>query len=235
MARYLQLRPSDESLLFSLRDRDLAVSHEGGCLWVRVDQWNAVTEAALKGLPCVGQYTRNDRGQLTPIGGQLAELPAPRGPFTALKDAYAPMRPYPALTGETPAIVGAALERSSKERPVAAVACPLVELEAYAGRTLTARLQQLTFAAASDGTALVVGAPPPSLPGQGYWRDHGVLIPLGWAFPMACYAELLTVRLRLQANDVARWTLENDCEIIAGHLFQPLSRSAIRRTLEALP
>lgn len=185
-------------------------------------------------LPAEARYHLDAAGRLFPVGRAtpIGELPS--------ELAWQPMRtfapltlPVAALPGQLPAPAPAALVPLPKARPGAAILTTLAAWQQYADTAPAIRLQALLFAVAGPRRVLVLGTPLPPVPGLELWQHGRLLLPAGLGFGSELLMELVTRRLRPDAEYLL-FGPDGGWERVPETHLVPATRSAVRLTAAAL-
>jgi MoxR-vWA-beta-propeller ternary system domain bpX2 len=137
----------------------------------------------------------------------------------------APVSPEPA-SDWTPQASPVRLVRDDRPRPATGMWCELAELVRWAERAASAELAAAR-AARSGSRVLLLGKPPPALPGgTRLWGDR-LLVPLGFrpepALPEGVLRDALGVR-----PDEIMVLEEGGGEVVPTEALQPLNRAGVR-------
>jgi hypothetical protein len=220
------------SAALPLRLRPGVEAHDAGpVLWLRgtgpVD--DEPLTAALRRVPAAERFTV-DAGQLTPAGRRLSVGPLPAGPWVPFAEWAVLRLPPAALPAEVVGGIAVQLVAADHEQEVAAALLPFDRFAAWAVAAPLARLDRLRFAVRADGTALVVGRPPPPLAATVDLADHaGLLVPAGLTWCPPVDAPTLRRALGLPEADLALFDRDGAWEHIPGESLVPVTRASVRR------
>src|SRR5437899_10763259 len=95
--------------------------------------------------------------------------------------------------------------RSAEERPIALLITSLDDWREFALNAPEIRLRQLRFAVDEAGNVVVRGKPLPPLPGHEFALDGKVAVQAGLTWELAVSAAVLSRRLGLPADALARF------------------------------
>ncbi len=213
-----------------LRNIDILVRQES--IWLQGSEWTEEVAHLLRQIPCDGRYRLLEDRRLLPMGKRLPTGRLPEGPWAPLAHFLVPRFQSAAFPGEMPAPCPVELIRSADEQPTVAMLTTLADWLAYGESAPGVRLRDLSFAIANDGRVLVLGQPPPSMPGTGYHATGRILMPAGYCCTLAIVPRLLSKTLRLRQDDRALLHADGTCEKLPGDAFVAASRSAIRLSCE---
>lgn len=222
------------SLSLLRRERGIEVHGDAGQLWLRGGEASEELELALRKLPCVERYSITGDQRLVRLGARVPRGKLPDGEWIPI-DRYLRVEPRTAaLPGELPGRLALRLVRSAKELPCTVLIAEFDVWIDYATKAPECRLRNLTFAASRAGQALVRGAPLPSLPGTPCVERSGIIVPAGYEWEPRVDAEIVRDLLDLSEGDLALFRVDACVDIIPEDSLVAASRSAVRRTAEAL-
>jgi hypothetical protein len=206
----------------------VTVQVEGERAWLH---WPAGDESVLRCvLPLRGAelYEQREDGLWYPPGHHLPALDVPAdGTARPLENVLFPAPVEP----EAPLALSLAprplrLVRDGRSRPATALLCPLAELLSWAEKATTAQLTAVRAARGADH-ALLLGRPPPPLPGGRRLWGERLLVPLGFR-PDPALPEP-TLLEALQVTDDGLAVLGPDgVEVVPRAIFEPLTRARVR-------
>lgn len=229
------LRDEDALSLAPLRcERRIEVHGDAGDLWVRGGEASPELELALRTLPCVERYSITGGERLVPRGARVPRGKLPDGEWIPI-DQYLRLQPRTAaLPGAVPGRVALRIIRRARELPSTALVTSLDAWFDYATKAPECRLTRLAFAASRAGRALVRGSPLPPLAGTPCVERGGIVVPAGYDWAPRVDADVLRDLLDLPGGSLALFDVEGRVDIITEESLVAASRSAVRRTAEAL-
>jgi MoxR-vWA-beta-propeller ternary system domain bpX2 len=199
-----------------------------GSLWVR----GTMTEQEVSALPCLGKFRIDGQGRIIPLGRMVPVGTAPAGPWQSLGSFLTVAAPSSGMPGRTRARLEIRLQRSQRAVPAASILLGMRELAAWVERAPKVRLDRLTFAASTDGRALVIGTPLPPVPGVPHYRYGSLAIACGWEFAPEFWPGWVERALAPGIGAVALVLADGSVEVIGQEGFTPLTLAAVRRTME---
>jgi hypothetical protein len=198
----------------------------GGAVWVRGP---AADLECTRILPCLQRYFSRDEA-LHLEGTAVPTAQMPNGPWFPLNEVVIPSLPSFHLPAKAPGLAPVSLIRSDSEQIASALLVEWSILAAWAETAPAHRLGTLRFAAAAHGFALVLGTPPPPLPGRAFHAAGQLLLPSGFALAPHVWTAHLQQRLALDAGDWALLHPDAAVTLIPGSGIQAMSCSALRLT-----
>jgi len=242
----VQLDHAKVGHLASLRLRDgVRVCEDNSQLWLR-GVYEESPDPAIRSLPGP-HFTIVDRDQLVPAGKRVPHGYLPATDWLPLREwlqvsvpvaRWAKVTPPEIVLRLEPAAITATsrdarLPNAPHETAPTAILVSAEGWKAYADSAPQVRLEQLRFAASSDGQILVIGTPLPSLPGTQFVIDQGIAIPAGMRWCPT--VDATAVRKVIGAVDVlVLWEATDSWELIPDDAFVAATRVAIRSTFSAL-
>jgi MoxR-vWA-beta-propeller ternary system domain bpX2/FtsH ternary system domain X7 len=232
-------RASAEAIARLPRLSGLAICELDEELWLRGKLLDESLQRQLALIPGGRHFTLLADGQLIPLGKIVPRGRLPEGPWTLLADwldgvlSLPPVIPWANSSEGIRQAIPLRLVRCDTERVSALLETPLAEFSAYVAIAPQWRIDRWSFAASSDGVALVRGAPLPSLPGVQWTADQCLFVPAGYRWEPAVEAELVRQSLGLEPGDAALLRPGGTWERIAADHWVRCTRSAVRLTMEA--
>ena len=199
-------------------------------LWLRGPRDGAALERAMWLLPGV-RFQITEKSQLVPWNHLLPVAEAPRGPWVPLAADTVPTLATPALPGVVRDGVPLRLVRTTQEQPAALLLAALPAWTDYADTAASLRLARLRFALSTQAV-LISGHPLPPLPGTRYTQAAGIAVPCGWGWSPSIRAEAIAKLLGLAQDQMALFSTDATYELIPADAWQPVSRSAVRVSME---
>ncbi len=209
----------------------ILVRLEGDSAWVA---WEDGDDRVLRAiLPAAGIELFERRGDawhrpgqrlpafgVSPVGEPIplarAVIPAP---FSAERPSGDPIRPS-----------AIRLVRGGRPRPATAALCPMSEVGRWADSATSAELEAVRGAVCGD-LALLIGSPPPPLPGaERYWGSR-VLVPMGFETRPMLPERAIAEAMGGAVDEVIRLIPDGGgviVEAIPGEAFRPLTRAGVR-------
>ncbi len=201
----------------------------GDILWLRgpgpVDDALA---AALRLVPAAERFTVAD-AVLTADGHRLPAGPLPDGPWVAFAEFARLHLPPAALPASVDGRVPLRIVPADHEADVGGL---LVAFDAFATWAVAApnvRLERLRYAVRADGTALVIGRPPPPLAGTPLVDRGGLLVPAGLTWHPPVDPDTVRRALGLAAGDLALFDADGTHERVPAESVVPVTRAGVRR------
>jgi hypothetical protein len=210
-----------------LRTSSLTILPTREEIWVLGGPDPALDSPAIQKLPATKRYRLEptDPGKCFPPRGHVAVALLPPG-----KPIPLPQWLGVTLPGSLPAtpfqpmfplqLVAASVSPGN----LAGLMAPFALFRAWALGMLSARLAPLTMALAADDTALVLGQPPPPLPGTYLWQTGRVLGPVGFAWDPPLDPGSLTMAFGLPNNALLLLT-DQGGEAIPDEAFVPVTQA----------
>lgn len=212
----------------------LEIAAAGTTVWLRAGEWSEALVERLRRVPGLQRFRILAGGLLQPEGAAVPRGRLPELRWQSLR-AWMTVRFPSAVEGlADPPRLALQLVRSSVEQPVHGMVMTIEAWRDFAGTAAAVRLRGLRFAAARDGRVFVEGVPMPSVAGERYQLAAGIATPAGFTWLPAIDATVLRRWLGLAEGDLALASEQGTWEIIKAEQFMPASRSAARRTAEAL-
>ncbi len=210
------------------------VCEEGSTVWIRGEGSDDELELRLRGIPGASRYTVLPDGQLLAPGARVPKGRLPEGPWLPLRQWIAVELPTAGLAGRLAARSPLELVRSSCEREARILLTNIQSWRAHCDTAPQVRLDRWHFALRADGRVVVLGNPLPSICGQRFAENHGVAIPIGWAFSPRVDGEVLRELFGLESGDLAICSPDGSWQRIGGYDFVRATRSAVRTSAEGL-
>jgi hypothetical protein len=207
---------------------DIEVLESADVVWLRGTSSDERLDRLLRQLPGAARFEVLADGQLLPSGKRLPSGRLPNGSWVALKSLTRVALPVATLGARSLKRIPFSLERVATYEEPNLLLTALAGWVAYAIDAPQVRLEKLTFAASSDGRALVRGRPLPPIAGARYCERSGVAVPCGWGWPAWLEAPLVREALGLGADELALFSESGTWESIAGDQFVRATRSAAR-------
>ncbi len=208
---------------------------DGAAVWLRgAGAADDAVVAALRRVPAAERFTVDAAGELTPDGRRLPAGTLPAGPWVAFAELARLRLPPAALAAEVSGRVSVRLVPAEREREVGGLLVPLDRFATWAATAARVRLDRLRFAVRADGMALVVGRPPPPVPGVALVDRDGLLVPAGWDWDPPVDADTLRLAVGLAAGDVALFDTGGIHERVPGESLVGATRAGVRRSAEAV-
>ncbi|HLP07888.1 MAG TPA: hypothetical protein VK178_06960 [Opitutaceae bacterium] len=229
----LRLPRANASALIGLRlTAGIELGEDGASLWLRGQRADDTLRAALRALPAVARFDWLPDNRLRPAGAWLGAERMPELRWIPLREWLRPVFPSSRPPADAPPPVLLELVPTTRERPANA---RLLALDGWLDWARTApllRLERLRFAASPDGRCLVLGAPPPPLPGRACVECAGVVTPAGLTWQPSAPVELIR-RVAGAPERAILWWDETGARVLDADLFVPASRAAIAATAAA--
>ena len=231
----VELAPDDAEGLAPLRlHPGLYVLTVRDAVWLSGSQTSDLQEAWFAQLSCRARYVCDQDSRLTPVGGRVPTMRLPDGEWCPISLFLSPQIPSPALAAQLVRKCRIALREATTAREAGAILTDPTALGAWAETASDVRLRRLRFALCEDGRLLLVGTPLPPIRGNSYVSHRQLLLPAGQELDPPALRDLLPGMMSLAEGDVVLFHRDGSGERIGAHDFVPASRSAIRRTLEAI-
>lgn len=198
-------------------------------LWLRGTRRDQALDVLLDTLPATHRFHWVEGQRLQPLGSRLATDCLPDVTWQPLQQWLRISLQCTSLPPPPPAPHLLQLVRSIQSQQPNAILCKLQDWTEWCVKAPAVRMNPLRFAASAHGKALILGAPPPSLPGRFLVEEQGVVVPAGlsWDPPVSP----VTVRRVAGAGEgnVLFWD-ERGLQVLVGELFVAASRAAARAT-----
>lgn len=210
------------------------IGAQDGLLWLRGQACDPALANRLAALPASRRYAWLEGDRLQPRGSYLATDRLPAVTWQPLSAWLRVSLPVATLPGATDRKARLALVPSSVSQQANAIHTDLETWAAWARQAPLVRLKSLRFAASTDGSVLILGTPPPSLPGQALVEKHGIVIPAGLEWAPQISAVSLRRLLGAGPEAVVYWD-DRGVRLLGVELFVAASRASARATLENSP
>ena len=224
------LDAADAERLGCLRLVDgLRVARIADDLWLLGGDLEPSQQRLVDLLPCRERFRVVGNGKLIPIGRRLPERRLPSADWLPLARWLVPTLPKdPIADGFLPSTISLAVIRSGKVRDTAAMIIGLRNFQKWVEWAPSIRIRALLHAVSDDDRVFVTGTPFPSIDGERFWVDDGIMIPLGFELSPNLPAKVTRQLLQLPPNDVAVFHQDATWEKIAVDDLVPLTRSGLR-------
>ncbi len=201
--------------------------------WLRGPALTGELELLLRTLPDGELFLVLNDGQLVPIDRRVPDGVLPQLRWRLIRDAISPTLPTSGFAGRLTDKTPIKLVHSHEERPANVLVVSFFEFQAWADNAPAIRLQRLRFATRHDGNTIIHGEPIPSLEGNRFTEQSGIVVPLGMSWSPFLAPDQLAKRWRLDKGDIALWT-EAGRERITADQFVACHRSSILATSRSL-
>lgn len=208
----------------------LQAASDKECIWVRgiipVNQ----PDIRIRQLPALHTYRLDEAnnlfapGALTPVG----KLPSLT--WQPLPEFIPVTLPVSAMPGKVMQRHAVKLLPSLTNTAGNALLTSLDTWKQYAETAPKARLQAIRFAASANNQVLLTGLPLPPLPGKEYVLNHGILLPVGYAFDPPRIITIIAAQLNPLQDAFLLFDTESNWESIPLQNFVTATRSGIRAT-----
>jgi hypothetical protein len=228
------LPPESVSALARLRgNAALGICETDAGLWLRGPRLDESLDQQLRLIPGGRRYAVAEGRQLIAEGNLVPLGHVPEGPWALLSEWLQVSLPAAAATSSLPCEpIALTLVPAHVEREPALLETTLAQLAAYVATAPQWRIDRWTFAATSDGRAIVRGTPLPPIPGTQWTLDEGIAAPAGLAWSPPVDAAVVRQMLSLAEGEIALVRPSAACDRIAADHWVRASRSAICSTLE---
>jgi len=232
-------RASADAIARLPRLSGLAICEVDDELWLRGKSLDESLERQLALIPGGRQFELLADGQLIPRGKTVPRGRLPEGHWALLADwldgvlslpkiVHVPDRPE-----RIQQTIPLRLVRCGVARESALLETSLAAFSAYIATAPQWRIDRWSFAASSDGVALVRGTPLPTLSGVQWAVDQGLFVPAGYCWEPDVESEVVRQSLKLEPGDTALLRPDGTWERIAADSWVRCTRSAVRLTTEA--
>lgn len=203
-------------------------------VWLRGSDADEALVRRLRTLPFAERFEVLDDGRIRPVGALVPTERLPSIAWVPLTQLVEAALPVPALSGRLGSRVPLRLVPSTHEAVPNVLMVPMEIVAAFVESAPESRLHCCRLAVRADGRALVHGRPLPSIPGALFVERDGVAIPAGFECDPQVPFDIIAEALELAEGDLA--ILDRDAELvrIPADQFVLLTRSAVRRSQEAL-
>jgi len=208
------------------------IAAEGDRLWLRGRSCPPELAALLVALPTERRYEWLDGDTLRPLGSRLVTARLPAIAWQTLRLWLPVALPSPVRAALS---VPRAALRLVATTQTGAVNARLTRAEPWARWAEEApqvRLKPLRFAADQSGRVLVLGSPPPSVPGRPLVECEGVLVPAGCAWTPAVSPRVVRHAFGAGPGTLLWWD-ETGGQLLGQELFVPASRAGARAVAAA--
>jgi len=231
----IRIAPENTAALFSLRLLPgIEVAETTDALWLRGKPGDDNLNRELSLLPAEARYEELDDRRLRLVTRRIPSdsLPAVRwqslGAWLKIESPPAAM---PAFNVEP---VPLSLVRSAEERNADVLLTTFSDWAAFVANAGCIRLDQLCFAAASDGKVLVRGDPLPPLPGKRFVVYSGLAVPAGFTWHPCVSAEVVVRLFNISPDALVLWHEDNTITRLHTEQFVAATWSAVRATMEVV-
>lgn len=235
-AHVLTLPEAEASSLGELRLAEgIEVAEAAGIVWLRIATASQIAPETLLKIPARERRVLSADGKLYAAGKRLPEGRLPTGlQWTPLRDWLKIKSPKVSPPAKVVAKSDLRLKPGGELRDAAALLLELAAFEKYAAAASELRLSRGKFAVRADGYMLVLGTPIPSLPGTRFSVEEGIAVPLGWHWEPQLSAKVVAKLFKLRPDDLVLWESDEKCCIIRAEQWLPVTRGAVRVSLEGL-
>ncbi len=206
--------------------------NEGALVWLRGPRLQDSIQQELRSLLGCEIYRQLDDGQLIPISCSIPLGYAPNGTWTSLREWLEISLPAKRFPATSESRVPIRLVRSELPQEPDLLKSSLKAWAKYASDAPQIRLAGLQFAASRD-QVIIIGKPLPPINGEYFYLQHGIAVPVGFAWTPALDARVLRTALELTNDDIAIFPNNGGASRILSNQFVGASRSAVRLTMEA--
>ena len=230
---FLSVEARYQDHLGNIRDwENLKMGKEGNLLWLKGFTEEQLSAMDLQTIPYKKMYYAKgaklfEQGSLLPCRDQPALL------WTAISRSL-PLR-LPDFNHNYFGIdnkVSVQLSQTAVEKDAFALICPLAELGNYLQTAPAIRLQPLKWVVINQKNALILGAPLLPIKGKAFWQNRDSLLPLGYDFELSILSSSINEALNPSRNNWLLWNEQHNYTNIPKELFQALSISSYRKTIE---
>ncbi|MEJ1971135.1 MAG: hypothetical protein WDM96_00985 [Lacunisphaera sp.] len=201
-------------------------------LWLRGRGGDAGVELRLMTLPAQERYAWLEDDALRPVGSRLVTARLPAAEWRQLRHWLQVTLPVAALPATTTAQVALSLAAAEVVQPVNALETTIDLWAGWAAAAPAVRLKPLRFVASAAGRVLVLGAPPPSIPGRAMVESDGIVVPAGYGWQPAVSAATVRRAFGAAADTLVFWE-PGGAQLLRHELFVPATRAGARATREA--
>ncbi len=211
-----------------------ASEHTDGYIWLRGAMGKDQPDSLFRKLPLSHTFRLGaneglfPQKNLTPVG-KLPDLD-----WKPIADFVPIALPKSALPAVTQAQVPLQLVRSEATKPSAALLLNWIDWAGWMETAPMARFESLHYAASENGEVLVIGAPLPPLPGQEYWAEDLVFLPLGFDLELPAMRLLLKPRCNADEQAILLFYEDGSFQKIEKTKFIPATRGGIRRSSRSI-
>lgn len=215
---------ADAVSLGAVRLLEIEVFSEGDSVWLRGASGSPV-EGALRRLPACQRFAvRGD--DLFPLDAEAPRGYMPSGPWVAIDHWLNVSAPAAALPGELAKRVSVGLRRDGIETRADMLLCDRETWARYCAAAPQCRLDRSSFVIDGNGRVLVRGHPVPAIPGQRFYLEGSIALPLGYCFDID--ASVVERSLKLESGDIALFDSDGSWSLIPQNTFVRATRSAVR-------
>lgn len=214
---------------------ELKIAKEGAHYWVKGLSEERLNTVMVQSIP-FKEIFRMKEGMLFPDGANLPVSKAPSLLWSPIEKGIPVTLPdfnhnYFGIEQQ----VSIGLKRVENVEETTAMIIDLNDLEAFISSAPAIRLTNLSWIALEGRSALVIGAPVPSIKGKSYWIFSNAILPSGFHFEFAALASEIDDSLSSNGENWVLWNEDSSYIILPKSQFAPLSRSSFRLTSHFLP
>ena len=203
-------------------------------IWLRGGSLDERLDVALRALPGARRFEVLNDDQLQRLGARVPDGCLPEGPWQPIADWIEFELPIAALSRQPDDRVPLTTVRSTSIEEPAVLLTTFDGWRDYAVTAPQVRLDRWYFAASADGRTIIRGRPVPSIPGERFVERDGIAIPVGWSSSPPVDAAVIRQLLELEADGLALLHRDGSWERILADNFVRATRSAVRKTAEAM-
>lgn len=123
------------------------------------------------------------------------------------------------------------IRTSEKEEDACAMLTTLEMLKHYIETAPAVRLQHMQWTILNKKNVLLIGKPLIPVPGETYWNQQGMLMPVGFNFDLQVLAKKIADRINPHKEFIVLWSSDGHYQLIDSEAMQPLSLSSFRATV----
>jgi len=198
-------------------------------IWLKHIDTADIPHRALLSLQPQDIFVEED-GKLFPIGKSTPVRKLPQLLWQPVSQMIQVEVPTSALPAQLSAQLEIKLVQSQKMRTAEVLRLDGTSWRAYVETAPAVRLNALKFALSEQDEVLIMGRPLPTLPGDAYWQQGNLLMPLGWELTWQLFAAEIAKAIHSDPNQLILMETNGTYQLISKHAFQPAQRSAVRQS-----
>lgn len=204
--------------------------HSDGHIWLRGAMGKDQPEVIFRQLPLSQTFRLGANGEMYPPDGLTPVGKLPALDWKPIADFVPVALPKSALPATTLAQVPLQIVLSKQVKPGVALLLPWSDWAHWIETAPDIRCENLHYAVSENGEVLVVGGPLPPLPGQEYWAEETVFLPLGFDLELPAMRLLLKNKYNAGEQAILLFYEDGSFQKIEKEQFKPATRASVRRT-----
>lgn len=208
----------------------LKIAKEGDDFWISGLSSEQADSLEVATIPFASLY-RVREGLLFPVGSELPVAKSPKlfwSPIAQMLSVEFPADNFNYF-GVQEKIAMKLAKANRSEQPFA-ISVPMEILKTYLTDVPAIRLRDLSWCVIGQDTAMILGLPVPSLPGETFWKRGKTLFPAGYDYQYPFFGAEAQSMLDPEGVHWVVWTDPDSYLLIPQNHFVALSRSAFHLT-----